>query len=368
VGDTDPAPAVRKAVTDRLGRRSEAGIDEFLERRAASDPDPAVSLLALERLRAHRAEQLGRLFSKRLAAAHAASDAKSLETLVPLSQQWTSYTRGATLPDFMQEPPPVFAGIPPRQSVRVVAFSDFGQEGPNMAAVAAAANAYHRGKPFDFGITLGDNIVPSGVTGTADPRWKTIWEDLYGPLGVPIYGVTGNHDWGFASSPAAEIAYSQKSATWRMPALYYTFTAGPVQFFALATHALSEAQLQWLDRELNRSTARWKIVYGHHPIYSYAGHLDTPGFDKSLLPILKGRANAYIVGHEHVMQHIQPEGGVHFIVNGAGGQGVRPAVNGPRTVYAGSFYGFTVIEAGPDTLKLSFVDTTGKVRYETGLE
>ena len=42
----------------------------------------------------------------------------------------------------------------------------------------------------------------------------------------------------------------------------------PVQFFALDTQsvALSARQLERLDTELSRSQARWKVVYGHHPI------------------------------------------------------------------------------------------------------
>ena len=149
-------------------------------------------------------------------------------------------------------------------------------------------------------------------------------EKIYDPPRIPFFAVTGNHDWGFADSAAAEILYSRQSPTWRMPALYYSFTAGPVQFFALATQAWSETQRNWLDQELQRSTARWKIVYGHHPIYSYGVHGDTPELQESLLPVLKNRgANIYLVGHDHLVQHLKPEGGVHFFVAPAAGQSAR---------------------------------------------
>jgi tartrate-resistant acid phosphatase type 5 len=55
---------------------------------------------------------------------------------------------------------------------------------------------------------------------------------------------------------------------WRFPAPYYTFTAGPVQFFAVDTTEISEAEVLWLDRAIGASTARWKVVYGHHPIFA----------------------------------------------------------------------------------------------------
>ncbi len=365
VGDSDPSPEVRKFVVDRLGRLADPAVLEFLERHATTDPDAEVSVMALDQLRAHRARQLGQLFEKRLALARGQGDAKSLESLTAEHQRWVSAAHGAVLPAFLQEPPPVFEAVAARKSIRVLAFSDFGTGGEEMKRTAAAALAAHRKRRFDFGITIGDNILSQGVTSLDDPRWKVSWVEQYDRLGIPIYAVTGNHDWGFADSPAAEILYSARSKSWRMPALYYTFTAGPVQFFALCTPALSSTQLKWLDRELGRSKARWKVVYGHYPIYSSAGHGDTPGYDQILLPILKDRANIYMAGHEHTMQHIAPEAGVHFIVNGAAGQGIRPVRSGPRTLYAGSFYGFTVLEAGPGGLKVSFVDTAGKTQYES---
>jgi tartrate-resistant acid phosphatase type 5 len=364
VGESDPAPEVRKVVIERSGSFPDPAVLEFLERRAAADADAELAILALDQLQALRARQWGQLFEKRLALAREQGDAKSLEVLSRQQQRWVTAARGATLPAFLQEPPPVFAVLEPGKAIRVLVVSDFGTDGADMKRVAAAALAAHRDRPFDLGLTIGDNIVPKGVTSLEDPRWKADWEDQFGRLGVPVFAITGNHDWGYTDSPAAEILYSQKSRTWRMPALYYTFTAGPVQFFAICTPALSETQLRWLDRELGRSTARWKVVYGHYPIYSSAGHGDTPGYDRTLLPILRDRAHIYLAGHEHTMQHLKPEGGVHFIVNGAGGQGIRPAKSGPRTQYAGSFYGFTVLDAGPNGLKVSFVDTENSVRYE----
>jgi hypothetical protein len=190
---------------------------------------------------------LGQVFEKRLALARQQGDTNSVEALIIQQQRWMTAARGATLPVFLQEPPPVFEVIGPGKPIRVLIISDFGTGGADMKRVAAAALAAHRERPFDFGITI-------GVTGVEDPRWKADWEDQYGRLGILMFAVTGNHDWGFADSPAAEILYSQKSRTWRMPALYYTFTAGQVQFFALCTPALSETQLRWRG-ELRQPTA-----------------------------------------------------------------------------------------------------------------
>lgn len=363
--DNDPDPAIRRVILNRVSRLNLPEVRASLERHAVGDPDAGVALFALERLRVQQAQNLGGLFEKRLALARSQNDAKAIERLTAEHQRWVTFARGATLPAFMQQPPPVFAALPPRSAVRVLAVGDFGEPGVHQREVAAAAVAYHRQQPFDLGLTLGDNFVPDGVTGPDDPRWKAEWEDLYGPLGVPMFASTGNHDWGFADSPAGQIQYERQSRSWRMPAMYYTFTAGPAQFFALATNAWSETQAQWLDRELARSRARWKIVYGHHPIYSYGAHGDTPGLDKTLLPLLKNRAQIYLAGHEHTVQHLKTEGGVHHLIGAAGGQAARPAKAGPLTVFADSLFGFAALEIDAQRIQVRFLDTEGKVRYET---
>jgi tartrate-resistant acid phosphatase type 5 len=175
-------------------------------------------------------------------------------------------------------------------------------------------------------------------------------------LHIRFYPSLGNHDWVLADSPVAEILYSDKSKVWQMPADRYTFIAGPVQFFAIDTNLVTRAQLEWLDRELGRSQARWKIVYAHHPIYSYGFHGDDAGLRDNLLPVLRGRANLYLAGHDHDLQHIAPENGVHFVIAGGGGASPRAIAAGPRSLYAASKNGFAVIEATRSALTVMLVD------------
>lgn len=363
----DPDGNIRYVILDRLGRTDNPQVRQALERHAATDPDPRVALVALERLRVMNARALGELFEKRLALAASQKDEKALKALEAAHQRWATHARGAVLPAFFQQPPPVFQVPGAGSSIRVAVIADFGQENEDQRAVAAAVAAVHRRQPFSFGITLGDNIVPDGVTDPADPRWKTGWEQIYDTLGIPFFAVTGNHDWGFADSPAGEILYSRQSRSWRMPALYYSFTAGPAQFFALATHAFSHTQLRWLETELARSRARWKIVYGHHPIYSYGTHGDTPELKRLLLPVLKGRAQIYLAGHDHLPQYLQPEGGVHFFVGPAAGQSSRPERAGPLTIFSGSFYGFMALDISAERVEVAFFGSDGRLLYKTDI-
>ena len=221
--------------------------------------------------------------------------------------------------------------------------------------VAAAMLAEHRARPFDFGLTTGDNFYPRGMESPADPRWKIWWEELYAPLGIRFYATLGNHDWVNFDSPAAEIVYTGRSESWRLPAPYYTYTAGSVQFFAVDTDEISQAQALWLRDELERSRAPWKVVYGHHPVFvsSLNRASYTAEMQKHLWPLIRGRADLYLSGHHHSLQHLRPQEGVHFVTSGGGGAGVYPVnEQDALALFARPANGFTTIEA--DERELTF--------------
>jgi tartrate-resistant acid phosphatase type 5 len=152
--------------------------------------------------------------------------------------------------------------------------------------------------------------------------------------------------------------------------MYYTFTAGPVQFFALDTQtvALSEKQRRWLDDELRKSQAVWKVVYGHHPIFSGGNYEDRPDLIGSLLPILQNRADVYICGHDHNLQALRPEGGVHFFIAGGGGAGLYDLRPYERSLFASRSNGFAVIDAQRAQLQVSLVDGQGATVFEKTLQ
>ncbi|HET6567880.1 MAG TPA: HEAT repeat domain-containing protein, partial [Rhodothermales bacterium] len=257
---TDPSAEVRITIIEEIGDEQDARIVSALRQHLTSDPDPEVSLTALRMLNERYLADLGSLLEKRLDQARRNGDQEEIHLIALAQRQNLVRQAGANLPEFMQAPPPVFAVEPADQSIRVLAFGDFGTGQAQQKEVAAAMLKYHEQHPFDLGLTLGDNFYSKGMQSPDDPRWKSWWHDMYDPLGIPFYAALGNHDWGFADSPASEILYSGRSTNWHMPATYYTYTAGPVQFFALETDVLSDAELMWLDRELAKSKARWKVA------------------------------------------------------------------------------------------------------------
>jgi hypothetical protein len=265
--------------------------------------------------------------------------------------------------------PPVIK--PAGQRVRVLAFGDFGDGGKDQLTVAAAMAAYHKDPqhPFDFGITLGDNFYEYGLNSATHPRWKTNWEVPYGPLGIRLYVSLGNHDYYDSASPIAEALYSQKSTSWCLPAAYYTYTAGPVQFFVLDTDSIMrtaqkgqdrspiDIQKKWLKAQLDASKSPWKVVYGHHPVYSTGQHQDNAPMITEILPVLKQRANVYIAGHDHDMEYLRPESDVYFFISGAGGHEKRSFgadLQKRRLWGVDNALGFSVLEADGSSLSVSF--------------
>jgi len=257
--------------------------------------------------------------------------------------------------------------------LHVVALGDFGSGNANQAAVARAMAKRNAEDHFDLGISLGDNFYRCGVRTTSERSWKLRWEDLYTPLGIPFYTSLGNHDYGHPlvicpaekASPDAEIAYSEHSKSWRMPARYYTFVAGPARFFAIDTEGWSGDQYSWLKSKLHDTHQEpgvsWRIVYGHHPLYTSGVHLNERRIGelrRELVPLFKQTGvDFYIAGHDHDMEHLEAEG-IEYLICGAGGaklRAVRHAV--PQSVFHATTYGFLDIAIDSHKLTANFFDT-----------
>jgi hypothetical protein len=152
-----------------------------------------------------------------------------------------------------------------------------------------------------------------------------------------------------------------------MPAAYYTYTAGPVQFFAVDGNDLSARQLQWLKDALDQSHTKWKVVYGHFPVDVAAPQM-TPAYTaemrEKLLPILKGRADVYICGHYHSSQHLKPIEGVNLFIAGEGGNSGYPADStAPNALFARTVPSFAVMDVDAHTFTVRLISYTGEVMH-----
>jgi hypothetical protein len=316
----------------------------------------------LEAARRLEVRVLREVLDARIAAA--AGSGPEQAKLAQADDDWIALSRGSNLPAYERKAPPVFTVIPSDQPIRVIGFGDFGTGSSAQHEVAAGIQKLSAQKHFNFGITFGDNFYPSGMASPRDPRWRDWWETLYAPLGVKFYPTLGNHEWYSADGAASEIAY--RSPTWELPAEYYSFIAGAVQFFAVDTTEISAVQADWLRRAIASSTAHWKIVYGHHPIFApekTAKSLAEQHYEQEhLWSIIRGKVDAYLCGHQHAMAQLKPRDGVRLYMSGGGGaplSAVDATVN--HTSFAESTFGFLTLEADSTQMKIAIYDAKARV-------
>jgi hypothetical protein len=242
--------------------------------------------------------------------------------------------------------------------LRFVAVADSGAGDQNQFDSANAMAGYHKKNPYSLVTLAGDNIYNSGEM----ERIGIAFEQPYAPLlkqNVRFQACLGNHDIRTENGDP-QVRY----ANFHMKGRYYTYQEKDVQFFVLDTNGNADwkDQMAWLDAELARSKAAWKVVYGHHPIYS-SGHYGTdPEMIKKFAPLFKKyQVQLYINGHEHHYERSTPIDGTTYLVTGIGGASLRRVGKSKFTEYAVSRFGFSAIEVYPDHLKIEGIGTDGLV-------
>ena len=241
---------------------------------------------------------------------------------------------------------------------------------------------------IEFIAAAGDTHHWGGVQSVHDPLWMTNFELIYDhpELREDWHAILGNHE--YQGNTQAVIDYSQISRRWVMPSRYYTKTIAPLEededfatakvFFIDTTPLIqkyyeegdkyrdvfeqdSTKQLRWLEEELAKSTEKFKIVIGHHPIYvSEKKRVDEEDLVKRLDPLLrKYGVDIYIGGHSHTFQHLtKPGTKINYVVNASGSLGREP-LKGPDTRFCSSDEGFSVISVGKNSVKMTFVNYLG---------
>jgi tartrate-resistant acid phosphatase type 5 len=276
------------------------------------------------------------------------------------------------------------------ETLHFLAIGDAGSGTVMQTSVADAMGRFAQqtrsNSPLNFVLVLGDNFYPQGVTSIHDPQWNTKFESMYEAkaLPVPFIAVLGNHDWK-TDSPDVEIAYAKANpkSRWQMDGHFYkrTFAIDDVQadFFMIdsalwdgdshidkySDKKMGDKQLTWLREQLSASTARWKFVAAHHPIFSNGGHghdANILAMRKKLLPLFNQyKVDAYITGHDHDLQRNEPAGTqTLFLVSGAAGK-----LRAQKYKDYGPFYrstlGFLSIELSPTEMHGKFIDVKGDV-------
>lgn len=287
----------------------------------------------------------------------------------------------------------------PEPGLRFLVVGDWGRDGMCCQRDVAfeMARTARVTKPR-FIVSTGDNFYNNGIAHSGDGQVERSWKGVYitphEELRLPWKMTLGNHDYGGVVE--AQKVLDRENAYWQLPDLYYFETLGEgdhkVFIAYLDTNVLyymqdefrlfqgelsityRDNQIAALRKALSESSAKWKIVVGHHPLYSSGENSlveekNLKQMRTILLNILKEHhVAAYFSGHEHLMEHLVSEG-IHFFISGAGSKvsGVEQELK--ESVFALGQQGFAsvVVRNDTDTLTVRMIDLTGAVVHKVNI-
>lgn len=243
----------------------------------------------------------------------------------------------------------------------------------------------------EFVAAIGDVHHFEGVASVDDPLWMTNYELIYShpDLMLDWYPVLGNHE--YRGNTQAVLDYGKVSRRWVMPGRYYAVekevedgnekilfvfidTAPLIDKYRRDTEDYPDAgkqsvaaELEWLESTLAGSTAKWKVVMGHHPIFADTDKSESERADmqKRVKPLLdKYGVDAYICGHIHNFQHIQAKDSkVQYFVNTSGSlsRDVKP-IEG--TQFCSGDEGFMVLSTSDNLMRFFLINYKGEIIYQ----
>lgn len=315
---------------------------------------------------------------------------------------------GEETPDAGEETPD--AGEEPASVLRFVVIGDQGEGNDKQFKVAEQIKKKCDEDGCDFVMMLGDNFYDEGVTSLDDPQWLSKFEEPYANIDLPFYAVLGNHDYGghdlvpgqggigaqWERGPI-EVAYTDVSNKWRMPATYYTMKHQHACFMMLDTNSIFWDEDKYGDQKTWYAPALqamqpcdWVFVAGHHCYRSNGKHGNAgayEGIDTSWIKwlgdfgffdgrhiknyfdnVVKDSADVLLAGHDHNRQWLEPEaslGGAEVIVSGAGAK-VTADENRGNPTYFENFTtpGFLWIQLEGKTMTGQFHDMNGTFEFE----
>jgi hypothetical protein len=281
---------------------------------------------------------------------------KDLSPSATYSYQWESDGRLGPLASF-QTPP-----LGPQQFTFGV-IGDFGVPTP-----AAAANLRRLvASDVDLAITTGDNAQIFGN----EEEYRNY---VLGPLrqflaSRPFWPAIGNHDYYGLGNYLRYFALPGNER-------YYSFTYGGVLFLALDSNRITAAQRSWARNKLRNSSARCKVAYFHHPVWSsgrgYRNHVRKRRRERFVPLLQRGGVDLVLNGHVQNYERSKPlrrgkrsRRGIVYIVTGGGGARLNGFATRKRPRWSarrGAFYHRLRITVANRKLRGKAIDTAGRTR------
>jgi predicted phosphodiesterase len=264
----------------------------------------------------------------------------------------------------------------PVAPVRFGVLGDTGTGGPEELAVIALLE---RQAP-DLVLHVGDLAYEHGTTQQVFQRFTVPFAGVMDHR--PLFAAVGNHDVETDGGRPFFDAVVQPTNPVDGTESYYSLDWGGCHVVALdSTADLSpqSPQATWLASDLQASTARWKLVFFHHPVWSSSSHGGSPDLQASLGPVLEAHGvDLVLCGHDHDYERTFPmvgatpvdvgfepdyhdPAGPIYVVTGGGGQTLYGSGAGSFTAASESAYHVTVIDVAGSTLSITAVALDGTV-------
>ncbi|KAF6144566.1 hypothetical protein GIB67_006058 [Kingdonia uniflora] len=272
---------------------------------------------------------------------------------------------------------------------------DWGRRGLyNQSEVALQMGRIGEKLDINFVISTGDNFYDNGLTGVKDPAFEESFTKIYTAksLQKQWYSVLGNHDYRGNAEAQLDPILRKIDSRW-LCLRSFLLNAEVAEFFFVDTTPMIDKYftnpkhhiydwkgvgcrkgyiaklLKDVKLALMESTAKWKIVVGHHAIRSVGHHGDTIELVNQLLPILQANnVDFYMNGHDHCLQHIgDTASNIQFLTSGAGSKAWRGTVQGLNQEGTQFFYngqGFMSVQLSPNDAKIGFYDVFGASLHE----
>jgi hypothetical protein len=267
--------------------------------------------------------------------------------------------------DALEQLPPGTLTLPNRPwSVKFAVIGDSGRGSAEQHAVGAQMTAFLEQFDYRFVLMAGDNIYEGPAT-PDDYRIK--FEAPYKALldaGVRFFAVLGNHDDPRQVDYAPFHMNGNRYYTFTPPAPMLARMRTSVRFFALDSMNLDGDQMQWLDRELARSTAEWNVALMHYPMYSSGRYGLQARRQRFSLEsrFIDGGIDVAFSGHEHFYQRTTLQNGIlYFITGGAGSLRAGDARPSPQVARSyDADYSFLLVEISDSGLAFQAINREGR--------
>jgi predicted phosphodiesterase len=260
---------------------------------------------------------------------------------------------------------------------RFVAIGDTGSASPEQGRVAEQMWQWRGKNPFDLVLMLGDNIYGNTeLTHGGDPKLFPKKFDTYykrfQDAGVVFHAVVGNHD---MQTDHAQGEIDDKARFGMLgPDGYYEISTPDsfnvkgkhlADFFAINSELHGpkfDQQTKWLEQELAKSTAQWKIVYLHEPIYTVHGqHGPAVDLRKAIEKTLLDHNVQFVLsGHNHFYSRMKPVKGTVQLISGGGGRHLSFLFNDKCAEISARAYQFLGVELYADRVHFVAIDEYGK--------